>query len=161
MSGRIRAKLTEWFMPRYRKYTWRHHKIKVYPEDLWRTLPLVPFFWDSPTNLVVVVNKATSGREQTDVVCTWQLEDGNGDIVENDQSTFEYKKPYTLRLGNLRPHQAYKLSVILTDDEYSSPRIPIAYFTVKDRDEMYIQVLIGLIIIVAGVAIGFIARGCS
>ena len=145
-------------MPRYPKRRWRDFKIEVYPESAWKALPFVPFLWDSPTSVVLRV-KSVRGKKLNNPTYTWRLQDGNDKTVGSAQDTYE--KPCVLRFGYLRPHQTYELSVVLSDGDYVSPRFPVAYFTVKDRDEIYTQILIGIIVIVAGVVIGFIARGCS
>lgn len=159
-------------MPRYGEVTWCGYRIRIFTEerDLFRLLPIVPFFWDTSINLDMVADPPKDVPQTTEVSLKyrWELNDLDDKLVRSGQDSYEFKsflsrrKHHAIRIGFLRPQQCYRLNIILTDIYgTTSEPLQIASFTVKDRDEVYTQVFISLITILMGIIIGLLARGCS
>ena len=161
-------------MPSYGTVKWKGYRVRVFAEerDLLRVLPIVPYFWESDINLDMVADppKDIQRTEQLSLSYRWELHDLDGKVARSGQGSYEFaawhlpnmRKHRAIEIGFLKPHQCYRLKIILTD-RYGTTSQPmqIATFTTKDKDEVYTQVMISLITIAMGIIIGFLARGCS
>lgn len=165
------------FMPTYKKIRWNEYEVSIFVEerDIFRMLlsiiaPIAPYFWDTEINLDMAVDppknlEQIAGRT---LDYKWELRDLDDKVIRSGQGNYDIKslagrrKHRAIKIGFLKPQQCYRLNIILTDiyGDTSEP-LPIATFTIKDRDELYMQVLIALIAIVTGIILGFVIRGCS
>lgn len=161
MSDTLSVATGRFLVPSYHRHRWGDYRIKVIPKSWLRLFPIVPFFWDTPVNLLLMVHRLRRGATKA-VTCSWRLQDlYSAELVKTGQLSCVCEQRYTLPLGYLLPHRCYSLSIIITDDEHVSDLLTVASFTVKDRDELYMQVLIGVIVIIAGIGIGLFAKACS
>jgi len=164
------------FVPTYRKILWNGYKVSIFVEerDTFRLLasliaPIVPYFWDTNINLDMAVAppKNIEQIEGRSLQYKWELYDLNDKVIRSGQDNYDFslrgkRKHRAIKIGYLKPQQCYRLNIILTDI-YGSASEPLQFatFTVKDRDELYMQVLVALIAIVMGIILGFVIRGCS
>ena len=94
----------------------------------------------------------------------WELCNLDGEILKEKRGTIklnpkEIKKNYwaygerAISLGYLKPHQQYIVNVYLISGEYGkSEAFQVANYTVKDRDEYNIQ----LLILIIGIGFAFL-----
>ena len=159
-------------MPRYRELEWEGYTIRIAPalRDLLRQLPLIPFFWDTDIHFDMIAESPKDIPETTELSLKykWELRDLDDKVIKNGQGSYDFKslggrrKHHALKIGFLKPQQCYRLNIILTDIYgTTSESLPIATFTVKDRDEVFTQIFVALIAIIMGIILGFVLRGCS
>jgi len=157
-------------MPRYRELEWAGYTVRIAPpmRDLPRQLPLIPFFWDTDIHFDMIAESPKDIPETTELFLKykWELRDLDDKVIKNGQDSYDFKsmggrrKHLAVNIGFLKPQQCYRLSIILTDIYgTSSESLPILTFTVKDRDELNMQVLVALIAIVMGIILGLVLRG--
>ena len=165
----------ERLMPRYGQVVWSGYTIKLFAteHDVFRVLPIIPYYWDSDIELDLVVwrPKRGLGSDAPQLQYTWALYDSDDHLIKHGQDVYvfnDYKLPFisrkhrAIKLGYLKPHQFYKLNIMLTDNYgTNSSSLTIASFAIKDRDEVFTQLLIALVVIIMGIIIGFVAKGCS
>jgi hypothetical protein len=158
-------------MPSYGAIKWNGYRVRIFAEehDILRVLPIVPYFWDININLDMVADlpKGSQKMAEMSLGYKWELRDLDDKVVRSGQDTYEFKtfvnkrKHRAVKIGFLKPQQYYRLNIILIDiyGNTSEP-LPIASFTIKDRDEVYTQIFLSLITISMGIVIGLLARGC-
>ena len=163
-------------MPSYKVVKWGGYKVRIFPEerDYLRNLLLLvgsiaPYFWDSDINMDMAIDIARNiervkGRE---LRYEWELSDSDGKIVNSGQGNYPFslsgkRKHGAIRLGTLKPQQCYRVNITITDI-YGSTSTPflVTSFSTKDRDEFKTQIFLGVIVIILGIIIGFIIKGCS
>jgi hypothetical protein len=159
-------------MPRYGKTKWSGYVVRLFAEeyDIFRLLPIVPYFWDSNINLDMVADppKGSNKAVVSFLKYKWELRDLDDNVVKSGEDVYTFshrginmRKHGAIRIGYLKPQQYYRLYIILTDVYGgTSASLLVASFTIKDRDEVYTQILISLVVIIMGIIIGFVAKGC-
>jgi hypothetical protein len=163
-------------MPTYKKIRWNGHKVSIFVEegDTFRLLlsiiaPIVPYFWDTNINLDMAVEppKNIEQIEGRSLQYKWELLDLDDKVIRSGQDSYDFslrgeRKHRAIKIGFLKPQQCYRLNVILTDiyGNTSEP-LQMATFTIKDRDELYMQVFIAILAIIMALILGFVVRGCS
>ena len=164
------------FMPTYKKIRWNEYTVRIFAEerDILRNLlsivaSIVPYFWETDIKLDMTVEppktiEQISGRS---LQYKWELRDLDNKMIKSGQNSYEFslsgrRKHRAIEIGFLKPQQCYRLNIILTDIYGStSEPLPIASFTIKDRDELNMQVLVALMAIVMGIILGLVLRGCT
>jgi hypothetical protein len=164
-------------MPKYRKIQWNGYKVNIYvdEQDKFRLMlsiiaPIVPYFWDTDINLDITVEppediEQIAGRS---LQYNWELRDLDGKVIRSGQDSYEFKslaggrKHRAIKIGFLKPQQCYQLYATFTDIYgTTSEPLQIATFTIKDRDELYMQLFIAIIAIIMALILGFVVKGCS
>jgi len=163
-------------MPTRKSVQWNGYAIHISAErrDIPRWLPfigpIVPYFWDTDINLDMVVYppKSIERTAETTLQYKWELHDSDDKVVRGDEDSYSLKPSFgkrklrAIRIGHLKPQQCYRLSIILTDIYgATSEPLEIATFTIKDRDELYMQMFITIFAIIMALIFGFLFRGCS
>jgi hypothetical protein len=162
----------ELHMPHFGKVKWRGYGIRVFESewDVFRLFPIVPYFWDTNINLDIIVDASKETRQTlgTSLKYEWELLDLDDRVVRNGKGNYtpvagqfmSWRKHNAIKIGYLKPQQCYRLEITLTDI-YGSTSAPlqIATFTIKDRDELYMQLFVALIGIIIGIILGFVIRG--
>jgi hypothetical protein len=160
-------------MPKYGgAYKWNGYKIRIFPYeyDIFRTIlgSIVPYFWDSDIKLDMAIDPPKNYNKKTDILIQykWELRDADDKVVKSGQDNYETKRAYrrkhhSIKIGFLKPQQCYRLFLCFADykNSFSEP-ISKTSLTIKDRDEMYMQIFIALIAVVLAIVIGFVAKGC-
>ena len=155
-------------MPFYGKFKVDRYSVRIFSNETLRVLPIVPYFWDTNINLDLIVEprKQHTGFKFDSVKYIWELVNIDGDVIKNGEGDYKFshsigfgqpRKVRAIKIGYLRPHQQYILNLCLEDSLGQTPYRPVASFTVKDRDELYMQTFIGIIVIAIGILIGLIA----
>lgn len=148
-------------MPLFTRPKWNGYEIHAKPteRDFFRSSDicrLLPYFWDSPICFDFSIYPYKVGRTNNDksIDYEWELcglddkpiKDGKDSIVIPHKSITTKKwtsKESAFYLGYLPPNQHYRLRVRVKDLlNNKSDWLVIAAFTVKDRDDYYIQMLI-------------------
>ena len=118
--------------------------------------------------MIVTPPKSLQRTTQTNLQYDWKLYDSDDNAIKsgNDscslKPSFGKRKLRAMKIGHLKPQQCYRLTIVLRDMYgVTSEPLEAATFTIKDKDEFYMQVLIALIAIVMGIILGFVLRGCS
>ena len=157
-------------MPRYGKVRWKGYVVRIfaYEYDIFRMLPITPYFWDSNISLDMVVDlpKDIERAYAPEFRYKWELHDLDGNVVKSGQDSYQFsrinlRKHNAIKIGYLKPQQCYRLNIILDVYGETSEPLTITSFTIKDRDELFTQILISLVVIIMGIVIGFIAKGCA
>jgi len=164
IKGRIKR------MPIFTTNKWNGFIVKVTtPErDLIRSIDifhLLPYFWDTEISLDLLIQPPKSKLKiEEDWEYRWELCDLDDEIIKQNKGSIninpkEVKKNYWARkerailLGRLKPNQQYILKLYLSSGEYGrSDSLQVAAYTVKDRDEYNIQ----LLILIFGIGFAFI-----
>jgi len=162
----------ELHMPHFGKVKWEGYRIRVFEAewDIFRLLPILPYFWDTNINLDIIIDASKEIRQTTgtSLKYEWELLDLDDRVVRNGQGNYapvagqfmSWRKHNAIKIGYLRPQQCYRLEITLTDS-YGNTSAPlqIATFTIKDRDELYMQLFVALVGIIIGIILGFVIRG--
>jgi hypothetical protein len=124
---------------------------------------LLPYFWD--TEIVIDMEVKPTKKKTTDDILKyqWELRDLDENIIKKGwgevnipHSTILGKKPIhaerAITLGNLHPHRYYKIYITFSDSMQTSERLLGGTLTVKDRDELYMQ----LVILLLGIGFAFV-----
>jgi len=157
-------------MPNFRTHKWNDFTVKVRPssQDFLRTLDLLhlfPYFWDTEIALDLLI-QPPKGKLKIEEIWDyrWELCNLDNEILKSgrgmiDLNSKEIRKEYwaysvrAIILGNLKPYQHYVLNVYLTSGEYGkSEALQVATYTIKDRDEYNIQ----LLILILGIGFAFL-----
>lgn len=179
----ILANIWGGIMPKFRTHNWNGYNIRLFhnEQSIRSFLSVIPFFWDSEVVFDLGIG-LPQGRKEKAIEDTWiykwELCDlGDTLIKYAGQNTVKVSKlgfrryltlywPWgknrAVVLGLLPPNKHYQLYMTFTG-LYSgkSDRLLFATFTTKDRDEVYMQLFIALIVVIAGIFIGVISKGCS
>ena len=164
-------------VPHLKRTRWGDCIIQVQPPDnslrSWLIINLLPYFWDSEISFDLVVSVPKKRRRHSEFwKYEWSLTDLDNHVLKNGKDVIELsrttiakdwvRKQRAIYIGNLHPNKEYKLSITFTDEQggQSNPLQP-ATFTVKDRDEIYMQIFVALVVIFMGIIIGVISKGCS
>jgi hypothetical protein len=153
-------------MASFKQMQWNDYRIHLMParKDPRALLSsLLPYFWD--TEIVFDMEVSPQKRKRTDEVLKyqWELRDldenilkrGYGDVDIPHTPLFGKKwirKERAIALGNLHPHRFYKINITFSDLIQTSELLLASTLSVKDRDEMYMQLFILLI----GIGFAFI-----
>ena len=130
----------------------------------------MPFFWDVDIKFDMIAESPKDAPETTELFLKyiWELRDLDDTVIRKGEDSYDFgshggrRKHNALNIGFLKPQQCYRLNLTLTDlYGSSSESLPILTFTVKDRDEVYTQIFIALIVIIMGIILGFVLKGCS
>jgi hypothetical protein len=161
-------------MPSFGKVKWEGYSIRVFEteRDIYRLFPIIPYFWDTNINLDIVIDAPKKVRQATgtSLKYEWELLDLDDNVVRSGQGSYGFitgsfssaRKHDAIKIGYLKPQQCYRLEITLTDIHgNTSAPLQIATFTIKDRDELYMQLFIALIAIIMALILGFVVRGCS
>lgn len=163
-------------MPTRKSVQWNGYEIQILAErrDVSRWLPfiapIVPYFWDTDISLDMIVDppKNIERTTETTLQYQWELRDSDDNVVRSDKDSYPFRPSFgkrklrAIRIGHLKPRQCYSLNIIVTDIYgATSEPLEIATFTIKDRDEFRMQVLIALIAVVAALVFSLLLRGCS
>ena len=150
-------------MPHLKKIRWNDYKIQIQPAQRDKRsllfINLLPFFWDGEIRFDLVITPRSKMPDDT-WTYKWELRDLDNTVIKKGQDTIEIshmtllkdwvRKELAISLGYLHPNKHYNLFITFTNGlGLQSDRLPMAAFTVKDRDEYYMQLLILL------VALGF------
>jgi len=160
-------------MPSYGTVKWEGYRVRVFADewDILRASSLLPYFWDSKINLDMIIDAPKKIRRAigTSVEYKWRLYDLDNNIIKSGQGSYSpvegafmcWRKNRAIQIGFLKPQQCYQLDITLTDcrGNISEP-LQIATFTVKDKDEFKMQIFIGLVVIIMGIILGFLLKGC-
>ena len=169
-------------MPKFRTHNWNGYNIRLFhnKENIRSILSTIPFFWDSEVVFDLGIG-LPQGRKEKGIEDTWtykwELCDLDDKLIKHDQNTvivsklgfrrylrgyWPWGKDRAVVPGLLPPNRHYQLYMIFTGlYNGKSDRLLFATFTTKDRDEVYMQLFIALIVIIAGIFIGVISKGCS
>lgn len=158
-------------MPRYRELEWQGYTVRIAPPmgDVSRQLPLMPFFWDTDIHFDMIAESPKDMPKTTELSLKykWELLDLDDRVIRSGQNNYVFnpitstRKHHAIEIGFLKPQQCYRLNITLTDIYGStSEPLPILTFTVKDRDEVYMQIVVALVGIVVGIILGFVLKGC-
>jgi hypothetical protein len=149
---------------------WNGYKVIVLPEEheRLRWIPilgrLIPYFWDTDIVFDLIVRLSTN-KTVDQVNYTWELRSlGEQEPpVRNGSGVYHFEHRFRLfahrnhiELGSLKPHTQYRFIITLSDANnlVSKTLQPSVSFTIKDRDELYLQLLVALV----AVGIGLLAR---
>jgi hypothetical protein len=162
-------------MPLFKEQRWNGYRIRTFPtdRDLIRSadfLRLIPYFWDTEISFDLKIQPPNHKTNIDEIwEYEWELRDLDGNILKHNRGEIslipnEIKKTFwasayrAMVLGNLRPHKEYLLYLALTSGEYGrSEPLKIITFTVKDRDEYYMQ----LLLLIIAVGFSFLLWGMS
>ena len=172
-------------MPSLQHHEWEGHNIQVLPvtKDVriffLPRLVLLPYFWDTEICFDLTTS-LVKGSTDTDEMWDydWELCDLDDKIVKKSTGTINIlnkpvgkywgltshsttHKDRAISLPLLHPHKEYILYITLSNSKGHSEREKYATFTVKDRDEVYMQLFIALVVIFMGILIGVTSKGCG
>jgi hypothetical protein len=160
----------ELHMPSFKKAKWEGYSLRVFESewDIFRVLPILPYFWDTNIKLDIIVDarKKTQEERGTSLTYEWELLDLDDNVVRNGHGKYGFvtdsfrsvRKRNAIKIGYLRPQQCYRLEVTITDTYgATSPPLQVATFTIKDRDELYMQIFVALVAIILALILGFVA----
>lgn len=159
-------------MPTYGAVKWEGYRVRVFADewDILRGTTFLPYFWDSRINLDMVVDASgeTTRAIGASIGYKWKLCDLDDNVIRSGQGSYSpvrgafwcWRKNRAIQIGCLRPHECYHLDITLTDcrGNTSEPR-QIATFSIKDRDDFKMQVLVGAVVVILGIILGFLLRG--
>ena len=147
------------------KWKWNDYTLRLFnPEKNIRYLvEWIPYFWDNEVafDLYVQIPKYKRHIEE-DWAYHWELRDlddqivkqgiqtkqGDGEFRVSNQgirrklATWNSGKTRAIVLGNLHPNRQYRIFLKVTSPSEESREMQMASFTIKDRDELYMQLLI-------------------
>lgn len=143
------------------KYTNCIFKLAHYRKDIRDMIPVIPYFWDSEVTFDLLVN-ITKGERNLDEYWDyeWQLcdlDDGLLKPVVRNQvhvcniglrrklRKWSSGRLGAVKLGYLSPNKHYRLYIKLTSPLGEQNKYLGATFTIKDRDELYMQIFILII----------------
>lgn len=149
------------YMPSSKKISWNNHKIRIFPSesDTRSIIRLLPYFWDSEIVCDLVIKPPKKPLEDTKWLYQWELVDLDDNIIKAGEDIIdliakdirkhdEARKKRGIILGYLHPNKHYRLFLTTQDANGNSSEKNLAYtFTIKDRDEYYMQILILMIAI--------------
>ncbi len=175
------------YMPTFFKCVWNGQSIHtVPPKTDFRGIPyinpagilffpllLLPYFWD--TNVCLDLRIRPPKGKTKDRIWTyhWELQDLDKTSVNSGNGVAEIStreirkngyaaKERAIDLEYLHPNKAYRLFITLkSEDGMPSPEMFVSSFTIKDRDEFYMQTFIALFVLSMGIIIGVVAKGCG
>lgn len=127
-------------------------------------LYLVPFFWDTDISLDLKMefyNRKVK-PEKVAWVYRWELRDLDKNLIRQGGDTLSLKgdrsiqrKERAISLGNLSPNKQYLLYLSINHSDL----IKVFSFTTKDRDEIYLQLFIGIILIFITIFLTQMSKG--
>jgi len=145
-------------MPSYYQHKiWDKFKVGIYPDgkDFIRTIDvfrLVPYFWDKEIYLDLTARRLKKFKEPEVWGYEWQLCGLDDTVIKSGQDTLKLEpsktwssKRHAIALGYLSPNKFYRVFVTITKGHDKSPRMLLAAFSIKDRDELKSQLLILII----------------
>lgn len=158
-------------MPNFKSPKWNNNTIKVRPPetDFLRSadlLHLIPYFWDTDISLDLMIQPSNpkSLKIEEEWEYRWELRNLDDEIIKNGIGTinmnpkqvkrnFWARKIRAIKLGYLKPGQQYVLYLYLIAGQFGrSEPLKMVTYTIKDRDEYYIQ----LLILIIGIGFAFI-----
>jgi len=167
-------------MPTYQSIKWNGYNVYIYPDvqDALRRLPvvarIVPYFWENEINLdmVAYAPRGAPHGAQKPLRYKWELRDSDDKVIKSDQDSYEFqpliksltkiRKQRAIKVGFLKPQQCYRLNVTLTDSlGNTSESLPIAIFTIKDKDEFRMQMALVVFAVVMALIFSLLFRGCT
>lgn len=169
-------------MPKFHsmKYDTKLFKLSHYHKDIREVLMLgiIPYFWDSEVSFDLLVNIPPRGKNIDQYWdYEWELCDLEDKPIKpaikdkvhvcNKGIRRKYRqwssgKELAVKLGYLLPNKHYKLYVKLTNPiDGKDKKYLGATFTIKDRDEYYMQIFLILFSITMTLFFGFLMRGCG
>ena len=148
------------------------HTFQLSQHDCRRYIPLLPYFWDSDIVFDLI---HTPPENSPDIEAEWQyhweLTDLDSNVAKKGQGEFPLLdkgvtrrlsswglgKERAISLGHLIPYRHYVLKVAFINKlGERSDTYDAATFTVKDRDDFHMEVLILLIGIGIGLIVGLV-----
>ena len=146
------------YMPSYYQHKiWDKFKVGLYPDDndFMRSADifrLIPYFWDKEIYLDLAARRLKKLQEAEAWDYEWQLCGLDDTVIKSGQDTLKLEpnkiwssKKHALALGYLSPNKFYRVFVTITKGHDKSPRMLLAAFAIKDRDELKLQLLILII----------------
>lgn len=167
------------FMPKFHpiKYAGKLFKLAHPQRDIRNTIPMVPYFWDSEVSFDLLVN-ISSGERRIDEF--WDYEQELCDLddkplrpavkekihicnigIRRKLRYWSSGKLLAIKLGYLLPNKHYRLYITLTNSVDGRRKYLAATFTIKDRDEYYMQIFLILFSIAMALFFSFLAKGCG
>ncbi len=160
-------------MPSTKSLKWAGYKISVLPtdSDIRSYVKLLPYFWDTEVTCDIELQVLNKNIHDAVWDYQWELADLDNNILKKDKATLSIKgkdikrrrsgkKKRAIYLGNLHPNKQYRLFIIFTNEYGERSARHLAYtFTIKDRDEYYMQLLILIIAIIFAFFFALIERG--
>jgi len=150
-------------MPKFHKMEYANclFRLAYTRKDIRDMIPVIPFFWDSEVTFDLLT-KITKEKQNIDEYWDyeWQLCDLDDELLKpvvKDQvhvcniglrrklRYWSSGKLGAVKLGSLLPNRHYRLYIKLTSPLGEQNRCLSATFTIKDRDELYMQLLILII----------------
>ncbi|MFC2007709.1 hypothetical protein ACFLVB_03840 [Chloroflexota bacterium] len=155
----------------FKVYRWNEYEIRLFhfSDSLRGILPFIPYYWDSEIALDLAVRpiKRTT-KMNDDWTYKWELCDLDGTVIKygNDVlnivdkrvrrylTHWSFGKRRVFVINSLPPNKYYELYMSISDkDGVTSDRLRMATFTIKDREEYYMQFFLGIILIFIAVVL--------
>ena len=148
-------------MPHLKTLSWSDYEISLKtPQNDKRSLlciNILPYFWDSEIRFSLKVIPRIKTHDDV-LTYVWELKDLDNIVIKKGQDIIELlhmtrlkdfvRKELAISLGYLHPNKHYNLFVTFTNNlGLQSAPLLMASFTVKDRDEYYMQLFILLLAI--------------
>lgn len=158
-------------MPKFGTRNFDNYSIRLFgsSHNLIRTFDIfniIPYFWDSNIKLdmmLEIINKRAGQNKLKTLAFEWKLVDSDGNRIKSGKGTYTFgwrRNKDIIKLGILKPYQSYELSIMFIDELGNETGYePIGTFTIKDRDEMYVHLIIAFLAAVIAVIVGLAARG--
>jgi hypothetical protein len=157
-------------MPSLKTIKWNGYKIGLYfPEISIRfiTLNKFPIFWDTHLTFDLIVEGTKDLRKKpVEIKYLWQLFDSDDKLVKNDIGFYKIPRPTSysglrllkaIEIRSLKPSQSYLIKMAFSIPDSQSIYFDMATFTTKDKDEIWMQIILAFISAVVAiiVALGF------
>jgi hypothetical protein len=150
---------------------WGNYKLQLQPPPTDKRsaiiINLLPYFWDSEIKFDLVITLKNKKLNPDTITYEWELIDIDGAVLKKDSGAVPIshltifkdwvRKDLAISLGYLHPNKHYKLFMKFTDVYGNNTRELMGAFTIKDRDEYYMQ----LLILIVGIAFSFILWAIS
>ncbi len=161
-------------MADFTRHDWNDWRIKIVPngDDIRSIIGILPYFWNNEMVLDLQVWPKRKFKSDETWSYSWELIGLDGELIKSGADKIEItkkeyrkhknaRKPKALMLGYLHPNKHYQILFHVKNSFGDEDVFSAGTFTIKDKDEFQMQLLIFLFGIFFALIMAMLGRGCD